>query len=192
MNTNLQNILTAVSASFATVCFLLVLNPDAFLKHLSSTPIEKTKPISSEDKSTIAPDPYIGEIILFAGNFAPRGWAFCDGQILSISQNDALFSILGTIYGGDGRTSFALPDLRGRVPVHPGEGPGLSRVRLGEKFGTESNTTGADTPISVAGPGRTGNTNVSSVNASTIQEHIQPSLGLHYIIALEGLFPPRS
>jgi len=80
-------------------------------------------------------DPFIGEIIMFGGNFAPRGWAFCDGQLLPISSNSALFSILGTTYGGDGRTTFALPDLRGRVAVHDGSGPGLTPVRLGEKGG---------------------------------------------------------
>jgi len=83
-------------------------------------------------------DPYIGEISIFAGNFAPRGWAFCDGQLLPISQNTALFSILGTTFGGDGRTTFALPDLRGRTPVHPGQGPGLSSYQLGERSGSES------------------------------------------------------
>lgn len=74
---------------------------------------------------------------MFAGNFAPRGWAFCDGQLLAVSQNDALFSLLGTIYGGDGRTTFGLPDLRGRIPVHAGSGPGLSTRRLGAKAGAE-------------------------------------------------------
>lgn len=85
-------------------------------------------------------DPFIGQVMLFAGNFAPRGWAFCDGQLLPISSNSALFSILGTTYGGDGRTSFALPDLRGRVPVGPRNGPGLSPVSLGERFGQEDHT----------------------------------------------------
>ena len=85
-------------------------------------------------------EPFIGQIMLWAPNFAPRGWAFCSGQLLSISQNPALFSILGTIYGGDGRTTFGLPDLRGRVPVHPGTGPGLPTVRLGEKSGSEEVT----------------------------------------------------
>ncbi len=83
-------------------------------------------------------DPFIAEIIMFGGNFAPRGWAFCDGQLLSISSNSALFSILGTTYGGDGRTTFGLPDLRGRVAMHPGSGPGLTTRRLGEKSGVES------------------------------------------------------
>lgn len=85
-------------------------------------------------------EPFIGEIIQFGGNFAPRGWAFCNGQLLPISQNTALFSILGTIYGGDGRTSFALPDLRGRSAVHPGTGPGLSTIRLGQRGGAEYHT----------------------------------------------------
>ena len=85
-------------------------------------------------------EPYVGEIRMFAGNFAPRGWAFCDGQLLAVSQNDALFSLFGTIYGGDGRTTFGLPDLRGRIPVHAGTGPGLSPVRLGAKGGVENVT----------------------------------------------------
>jgi len=88
----------------------------------------------------VGAEPFIGEISLFGGNFAPRGWAFCDGQLLSVASNTALFSILGTTYGGDGRTTFALPDLRGRIPVHPGTGPGLTRVRLGEVFGNEDLT----------------------------------------------------
>lgn len=82
-------------------------------------------------------DPFLGEIKLFAGNFAPRAWAFCDGQLLPISQNSALFSILGTTYGGDGRSTFALPDLRGRAPIGPRNGPGLSSYREGQKGGQE-------------------------------------------------------
>ena len=85
-------------------------------------------------------EPFVGEVRMFAGNFAPRGWAFCDGQLLAVSQNDALFSLLGTIYGGDGRTTFALPDLRGRAAMHAGHGPGLSSRRLGAKLGEESVT----------------------------------------------------
>lgn len=85
-------------------------------------------------------EPFVGEIRMFAGNFAPRGWAFCDGQLLAVSQNDALFSLLGTIYGGDGRTTFGLPDLRGRIPIHAGSGPGLSPRRLGAKAGAENVT----------------------------------------------------
>lgn len=80
-------------------------------------------------------NPYIGEVLLFAGNFAPAGWAFCDGQLLSINNNQALFSLLGTTYGGDGETTFGLPDLRGRVPVQPGTGSGLRTVNWGQKEG---------------------------------------------------------
>ena len=82
-------------------------------------------------------EPFLGQIKMFGGNFAPRGWALCDGQLLPISQNQSLFAILGTTYGGDGRTSFALPDLRGRVSLHPGQGPGLSPYSLGNKSGVE-------------------------------------------------------
>lgn len=85
-------------------------------------------------------DPFIAGIVLFAGNFAPRNWAFCNGQILSIAQNTALFSLVGTTYGGNGTTTFALPDLRGRVPIHPGQGPGLSSYTLGQLSGTETRT----------------------------------------------------
>lgn len=84
--------------------------------------------------------PFLAEIVMFGGNFAPRGWAFCDGQLLAISQNQALFSLLGTTYGGDGRTTFGLPDLRGRVPMHEGTGPGLSSRSLGQKGGAEDVT----------------------------------------------------
>ncbi len=82
----------------------------------------------------------IGEVRLFGGNFAPRAWAFCEGQLLAISSNDALFSILGTMYGGDGRTTFALPDLRSRAMVGVGHGPGLSDYRIGQKGGAEDVT----------------------------------------------------
>lgn len=85
-------------------------------------------------------EPFIGEIRMFGGNFAPRGWAFCNGQILSIAQNTALFSLLGTTYGGDGQTTFALPNMQGRFPMHWGSGPGLTNRTLGEVSGTESVT----------------------------------------------------
>lgn len=88
-------------------------------------------------------EPFLAQIIMFGGNFAPRGWAFCNGQLLAIAQNQALFSLLGTTYGGDGRTTFGLPDLRGRVAVHSGNGdrgPGLSSYRLGARGGTETVT----------------------------------------------------
>lgn len=85
-------------------------------------------------------EPYVGGIRMFAGNFAPRGWAFCEGQLLAISQNNALFAILGTTYGGDGRTTFALPDMRGRSAMHAGQGPGLTDRRLGARSGTATVT----------------------------------------------------
>ena len=84
--------------------------------------------------------PFVGEIRMFGGNFAPAGWAFCEGQLMPISENETLFALIGTTYGGDGETTFALPDLRGRVPVHQGQGPGLSSHVLGETFGVESVT----------------------------------------------------
>jgi microcystin-dependent protein len=83
-------------------------------------------------------DPFVAEIRIFPFNFAPKGWAWCDGQILPLSQNTALFSLLGTTYGGDGKSNFALPDLQGRVPMHPGQGPGLSLHDLGETGGSET------------------------------------------------------
>lgn len=85
-------------------------------------------------------EPYIGQIIMFGGNFAIRGYATCDGQLMPIAQNAALFSILGITYGGNGQNTFALPDLRGRVPVHMGQGPGLSRYTLGQAAGNETVT----------------------------------------------------
>ncbi len=83
---------------------------------------------------------FIAEIRIFAGNFAPRGWAFCNGQLLPIAQNTALFSLVGTTYGGDGRTTTALPNLEGRAPMHPGRGPGLTARRLGQRGGVETVT----------------------------------------------------
>lgn len=85
-------------------------------------------------------DPFVSEIRIFAFNFAPRGWAWCDGQILPLSQNTALFSLLGTTYGGNGKSNFALPDLQGRAPMHPGQGPGLSLHDLGETGGSDTVT----------------------------------------------------
>src|SRR5664279_4089451 len=85
-------------------------------------------------------DPLLASILIFAGNFAPRGWALCNGQLMAINQNQALFSLLGTTYGGDGFTTFALPDLRGRVPIHMGQGPGLSNYIIGQTGGSENTT----------------------------------------------------
>src|SRR5678815_5065049 len=85
-------------------------------------------------------DPFVAEIRIFPFNFAPKGWAFCDGQLLPLSQNTALFSLLGTTYGGDGKSTFALPDLQGSVPMQPGQGQGLSLRDLGEVSGVETVT----------------------------------------------------
>jgi len=167
-------------------------------------------------------DPFIAQITLFAGNFAPRGWAFCAGQILPIAQNTALFSLLGTTYGGNGQTTFALPDLRGRVPVGTGQGPGLSNVDLGETGGSESVTlTQSQMPAHSHLAGVTQAAQAASRPANKVPSaggayadasdgstfnpaHIQnsgggqpipirpPYLGLNYIIALQGIFPSRN
>jgi len=165
-------------------------------------------------------NPFIGEIILFGGNFAPRGWAFCNGQLLPIAQNTALFSILGTTYGGDGRTTFALPDLRGRAAIHPGNGPGLSSYRLGEKGGSETNTLtvnqipahshsiGASEEATATDPnsGYVAGTGAAAFATSTDVQlkptgntgggqsvnNIQPYECVNFIIALQGTFPSRS
>ena len=161
--------------------------------------------------------PFIAEIILFAGNFAPRGWAFCNGQLLSISQNTALFSLLGTTYGGNGQTTFALPDLRSRVPVHPGQGPGLSSYQLGQSGGAETVTLGvnqlpahthaatsppvdtaatSNRPTSGMAPARGGayapGPSVGSTGGSQPHTNLQPHLALNYIIATQGIFPSRN
>jgi|SRR5882757_8224902 len=114
-------------------------------------------------------DPIMGQIMIFAGNFAPNGWAFCQGQLMSINQNSALFSVLGTTYGGDGRTNFALPDLRGRAPVGTGQGRGLAEVSLG--------AADADSAAGMS----------DGATAS-----MRPTLGLTFIIALVGTYPARS
>jgi microcystin-dependent protein len=96
----------------------------------------------------MAQEPLLGAVFIFAGNFPPRGYAFCQGQLLSIAQNTALFSLLGTTYGGNGQTTFALPDLRGRLPVGTGQGPGLSEIQQGEMAGQQnSSLTGLNMPI---------------------------------------------
>ena len=113
----------------------------------------------------------IGEIRMFAGNFAPRYWAYCDGRLISISSNTAFFSILGTTYGGNGSTTFAVPDLRGRVAVGTGAGPGLSTVQLGQMSGTETVTLlstqiPAHTHTAIAGTGGSGTATLNAVTAN--------------------------
>ncbi|HWB85168.1 MAG TPA: tail fiber protein [Bryobacteraceae bacterium] len=120
-------------------------------------------------------EPFLGEIRMFGGNFAPKGWALCNGQIMSIAQNTALFSLLGTTFGGNGQTTFGLPDLRGRVPVHAGQGPGLSPYTPGESTGNENQTLNVNQmPIhshvvnaSNAAAGRGGNSPTGNIPAAT-------------------------
>ena len=132
-------------------------------------------------------EPFIGEIKIFAGNFAPRGYAFCDGQWLAIKQNTTLFSILGTTYGGDGRTTFALPDLRGRFPMHPGSGQGLTSRTAGDKGGEEQiHLSQAKLPASKK-PGATIYT-----GANHEENNLPPFLCLNFIIAIQGIFPSRN
>ncbi len=128
---------------------------------------------------------FIGEVKMFAGNFAPRGYAFTHGQLLPIAQNSALFSILGTTYGGDGRTTFALPDLRGRAPIGAGAGPGLNNRRLGEKLGSETVTEPS------AGIKSEPGTDPVVIGGRPVN-NMQPSIGLNYIICLQGIYPSRS
>ena len=169
---------------------------------------------------------FLGEIRMFAGNFAPTGWAFCQGQLLPIAQNTALFSLLGTTYGGDGMTTFALPDLRGRVPVGFGQGPSLSNRVIGEQFGSELVTLNINQMPShnhtVNAVTSEGNQNLptnslpantkaldkeySDANANTTMKATmvnptggnqpfgvtQPSLGVNFIIALQGIYPSRN
>jgi microcystin-dependent protein len=167
-------------------------------------------------------DPFLGEIMMFGGSFPPRGWAFCEGQLLQISSNSALFSILGTTYGGDGRTTFGLPDFRGRFPMHHGAGPGLTSHSHGQKGGNETHTQFPTHSHSVSvpaasGEGETGQpggavpaaaefpalpygpTSDASMQAFSTAvagvssvSHVNPYLNVSFCIALQGIFPSRS
>lgn len=124
-------------------------------------------------------EPFIAQIMLFGGNFAPRGWAFCDGSLLPISQNTALFSLIGTIYGGDGRTTFALPDLRGRAPIHQGHMPGGQySYHLGQLGGQESNTLNTshlpahNHPVSGSGGGISGSATATISGAPGVSMNV--------------------
>jgi microcystin-dependent protein len=130
---------------------------------------------------------FLGEIKLFTGNFAPRGWAQTNGQILAIAQNTALFSLLGTTYGGDGNTTFALPDLRSRIPMHVGQGPGLSSRVQGELGGVEFITL-RPTPI----PSAPATPVPASVGFRPQVPTVSPFCVINFIIALEGIFPSRN
>lgn len=157
--------------------------------------------------------PFIGELRLTSFNFPPKGWAFCNGQLLPIAQNQALFSLLGTTYGGDGRVNFALPDLRGRAAMHQGTGSGLSSRTIGERAGVESVTlaanqipndtsTAADASTNRAASGtalaRGGHyagsqTHVlGSVGGSQPHPNMPPYAVLSWIIALQGIFPSQN
>jgi len=179
-------------------------------------------------------EPTLAEIRLFAGNFAPRGWALCDGQTLAINSYQSLYSLLGTTYGGDGRTSFALPDLRGRVPVQQSHGSGLLHIDLGQRLGANTNvmslaqmpnhnhaasaslratdsqadtrdpsngalakdrgttTYQTDAPANVDMKPDSLQVDVAFAGGNAPIINQQPSLGLNYIICLQGLFPSRN
>jgi len=170
-------------------------------------------------------DPFVAEIRIVPFNFPPHGWAFCQGQLLPLSQNTALFSLLGTTYGGNGKSNFALPDLQGRAPMHPGQGPGLSLHDLGETGGSETVSlleseipSHNHTVMAINDVGDinqpTGNGFARSSGASVYgtagnnanfsdkmlavaggdQPHnnMQPYLTLNFVIALQGVFPPRT
>jgi microcystin-dependent protein len=169
-------------------------------------------------------DPFVAEIRIVPFNFAPRGWAFCDGQLIPISQNTALFSLLGTTYGGNGTSTFGLPNLQGRSPMQWGQGPGLSLRDIGESGGQATVTlVSAEMPghthglVAAAGNATTGTPSSTSALATasaavygpptdpvamssaaispvggTAHENRQPFLTLNFMIALQGVFPPRT
>ena len=167
-------------------------------------------------------DPFLGEIRIFAGNFAPRNWAFCNGQVLSIAQNTALFSLLGTTYGGNGQTTFGLPDLRGRLPVHPGstviqgEVSGLEQVTLtaielpdhshalaassspanvGVPAGNRvADTSASGQPIYTSGPATVtmSPAAIEPAGLSLPHENRMPYLAMSHIICVAGIFPSRN
>jgi microcystin-dependent protein len=172
-------------------------------------------------------DAFVAEIRIVGFSFAPTGWAFCDGQLMPISQNTALFSLIGTTYGGDGKSTFALPDMRNRAPMHPGQGQGLSNRVLGEFGGqpdvtlgtaeihqhnhaagsppagmsvhdaeAESGTPSGAMALAVAtkpvyGPAANLVPMGDMTGGSLPHNNRQPYLGLHFVIALQGIFPPR-
>jgi microcystin-dependent protein len=133
-------------------------------------------------------EPFIGEIMVWGGNYAPRGWATCAGQLLPINQNQALYSLIGTQYGGNGQTNFGLPDLRGRMPIHRGTGPGLSQRRVAEQGGAERITlTAVDLPELTETPALT----VAAQPAGDSVDVVPPFLALNFVIALQGIYPSR-
>ena len=166
--------------------------------------------------------PFIGQIQSFGFNFAPRGWAFCNGQLLAIAQNTALFSLLGTTYGGNGQTNFALPNLQGRTSMHFGQGPGLSPYTIGQQAGVEtvtlnvsqmpmhnhlvnassgtkvnatpsnSNLGGATIYTTAAVDSTLNPLTVGMAGGSQPHQNMQPYLVINWCIALVGIFPSRN
>lgn len=122
-------------------------------------------------------DPFVAEIRIFPFNFAPKGWAWCDGQLMPLSQNTALFSLLGTTYGGNGKSNFALPDLQGRAPMHPGQGPGLSLHDLGESGGSETVTLLESEIPAHSHPMRAATLDLADVNLVSANSSFAPSSG---------------
>lgn len=161
--------------------------------------------------------PYVGEIRMFAGNFAPAGWMFCEGQLLPISENETLFQLIGTTYGGDGESTFALPDLRGRIPIHQGNGfilaetggaeeitltvnqiaahthPLLGTTDNGGQAGPGGNVLASSTVVTPYAPetanGAMAPTAISAVGGSQPHTNFQPYLCIDFIISLFGIFP---
>ncbi|WP_106746077.1 phage tail protein [Yoonia maritima] len=136
-------------------------------------------------------EPLLGQVILFSGNFAPRGWAFCDGQMLDIKSNEALFAILGTTYGGDGHTQFRLPDLRGRVPMHSGTGPSLTSRKVGDKTGSERSLGFIPEHQSLLYSLKMLSEAPNTCSTGATDDNMQPTLCINYIIAIAGEFPKR-
>ncbi len=165
-------------------------------------------------------DPFVAQIMIVGFNYAPRGWATCDGQLLPIQQNTALFSLLGTTYGGNGQTTFGLPNLSGRAPMHPGQGPGLTPRTLGETDGSSAvtlltsempahwhpqgahlSTANTGTPSAAVSPAQTTSnaygpaTSLVAMNdtvgGNQPHNNMQPYLGMNFVIALQGIFPQR-
>jgi microcystin-dependent protein len=132
-------------------------------------------------------DQFVAEIRIFTANFAPVGWAQTNGQVLAIAQNTALFSLVGTFYGGNGTSNFALPNLQSRMPMNMGNGPGLSPRDVGEEGGAETFSFGAAVPIASA----RGQTINASVGYRQQFQTVSPFLVLNFIIAMQGIFPPR-
>jgi len=139
-----------------------------------------------------AVEPYLAGVTMFAGNFAPRGWMFADGRTLDIASHTAMFSLMGTMYGGDGRTVFNLPDLQGRTPIGPGNGPGLPSVSIGQKTGVETDVISISEMPSHDHLPPLGTIDIQNNGGNQAHPNMAPSLGLRYVIALEGIFPSRN